>query len=243
MKIAKHFILPIVFLVFSSFNSFSQDTCHCKSYASIDDTVLRDFPAVVFHQSFSGVSISVCGEKNKFTENAEGYFYVEVMDCGISKVISDFWEEDVYKIVSVKDTVSLYYRDGLMTIKGSLDLKAGYPFRVAFFEQDSQIKSRRMFSESFRFYNRKQLKMLKKEYMKFSMKTLAPEHDLEILGTLSYHLAMGAISGDMEAEKRLLNFAEYYGELHGAHAETINYGIKAYNLMRRVEMPKKRRTW
>ena len=228
-------ICTVLVFVFSFFNeSKAQDTCRCKSYPTNEDTILQDFPAVVHFQTFKSQHLSVCGQANTFSETSEGYFYVEVLDCSIGHVISDFAEEDVYKIVSVKDTLSLYYRDQLITVKGSLDLIYGYPYRVVYYEQDSVIKHKKKWASAFRPYNRKQLKMLKKKYLAFDVKNLPAGTVNQELQLFLYQLAVGAISGDKEAENRLQNFTEYYGELE-EYAMTIGLGRKALNMLRKVE--------
>ena len=228
-------ICTLFVLMFLSLTELkAQDTCRCKSYPTKEDTTLQDFPAVVHFQTFKSQQLSVCGQANKFSETSEGYFYVEVLDCSIGHVISDFAEEDVYKIVSVKDTLSLYYRDQLITVKGSLDLIYGYPYRVVYYEQDSVIKHTKKWAPAFKPYNRKQLKMLKKKYLAFNVKKLPEGTVNQELQLFVYQLAIGAISGDKEAETRLQSFTEYYGDLE-EYAMTIGLGRKAMNMLRKVE--------
>ncbi len=237
-KYLLHICTLFVFVFLFLTESKAQDTCRCKSYPTNEDTVLQDFPAVVHFQTFKTQHISVCGQANKFSETSEGYFYVEVLDCSIGHVISDFAEEDIYKIVAVKDTLSLYYRDQLITVKGSLDLVYGYPFRTVYYEQDSVIKHTKKWASAFKPYNRKQLKKLRKKYLAFNVKKLPPETVDQELQTFVYQLAIGAISGDNEAENRLHNFTDFYGELE-QYSVTIGLGRKALNMMRKVEPFKK----
>jgi hypothetical protein len=161
-------------------------------------------------------------------DSGKAFGGINIFNCTYKKVIDSLFEDDYYTVHFLNDTLSLNYysicpQENGLVIKNILIYQKLYIFKLNGFRK-------KIILNPFVFLNAEQQKTLKTKYLKFKLTQLIfQNNDTGLLSEFLTQLIFGALSGDVEAKRRLLNFHTYYGTIDGAYNEILLERINFYN--------------